>query len=149
MKNKHKKSSKSKLLVYYGWAKVGKVRKKEAISVIFENQEGAGTHNRFGKTLSKFQHTVYSREQTDKEAKDAIGAIRVFSEYSIPLDDKAIKGSLAAALHENYEADRNNVSKEVRDEIMQALRNFYMEIHPDYKEIGRQLEIEFIDYPDM
>lgn len=27
-----------KLKVYYGWAKLGKIRKKRAISVIFENE---------------------------------------------------------------------------------------------------------------
>lgn len=42
--NSHKaelgQRTKSKSLrVFYGWAKVGKIRKKEAISVIFENDE--------------------------------------------------------------------------------------------------------------
>jgi hypothetical protein len=27
-----------KLKVYYGWAKIGKIRKKRAISVMFENE---------------------------------------------------------------------------------------------------------------
>lgn len=42
--NSHKaelgQRTKSKSLrVFYGWAKVGKIRKKEAISVIFENDK--------------------------------------------------------------------------------------------------------------
>ena len=145
MKNRHKKPINEIFRVYYGWAKTGKVRKKEAISVIFENTPGAGQHHRFGKTLAKLQHTVYSRTQTDKEAEDSIGATRMFTEYSVMLDDKKINGSLDAALRANSDADKNNVSKEVRDEIERCLRNFFMEQHPDYKEKTRQLEIEFID----
>lgn len=145
LKQKQTRPKESGFRVYYGWAKLNKIRKKEAISVIFENTPGAGEHHRFGKTLSKCQHTVYSREQTDKEAEDAIGATRVFSEYSIFLDDKRINGSLEAALQANSNADKNNVSKEIRDEIEGCLRKFFMEQHPGYKEKTRQLEIGFID----
>ena len=144
-KHQHRTTSESGLRVYYGWAKTGKVRKREAISVIYENQPGAGEHHRIGKTLRKLQHTVFYRLQTDKEAEDAKGSIRVFTEYSIFLDDKKIGNSLAAAIHANYEADKNNVSKEIRDEIAGCLRKWFMEKHPDYLEKPFQLEIMFND----
>ena len=36
--NKKLHSNMGELKVYYGWAKVGKIRKKRAISVMFENE---------------------------------------------------------------------------------------------------------------
>lgn len=145
LKQKRTRSKESGFRVYYGWAKLNKIRKKEAISVIFENHAGAGEHHRFGKTISKSQHTVFSRFQTDKEAEDATGHVRMFTEYSIFLDDKHINGSLEAALQANSNADRHNVSKKVRDEIADCLRKWFIEHHPGYKEKSRQLEIEFVD----
>ena len=49
------------LKVFYGWTKVNKIRKNEAISVIFENcVQDANKRERF---LAKMQETVYVREQ--------------------------------------------------------------------------------------
>lgn len=131
----------SNLKVYYGWAKLGKVRKRESISVVYENQAGAGTHNRMGKTLNKLQDTVFERYQTTGEASDATATNRVFTEYSIFLDDPKVNGSLERALHYNSAADQNNVSREVRQKITEKLRASYYGRHPDYKEPIRQLEL--------
>ena len=143
IKHKPKERSKNPLYVYYGWAKVNKIRKKEAISVIYENQSGAGGHHRYGKTLSKFQHTVYTRVQTEKEAEDAQNSNRIFTEYLIFLDDKKVQGSLTLALQANSDADRNNVSKNERDKIAKALQEWYKIHHPDHKERAIQMELDF------
>ena len=131
----------SRLKVYYGWARLGKVRKKESISVIFENEAGVGSHHRMGKTLTKLQETVFERFQTVDEAKDAGGRNRVFTEYSIMLDDPKINGSLERALHFNSMSDKNHVSQKVRSEIAAKLRAAYYGKHPGYKEPTRQLEL--------
>ena len=129
----------SRLKVYYGWAKLGKVRKRESISVVFENEAGVGSHHRMGKTLTKLQETVFERFQTADEAMDAECVNRVFTEYAIFLDDPKIKGSLERALHFNSESDKNYVSQKVRMEIAEKLRAAYYRKHPDYKEPIRQL----------
>lgn len=72
---------------------------------------------------------------------DAEHSIRMFTEYSIFMDDKEIKGSLKKALQINMDADRNNVGKKVLDEIAAKLREYYMMLHRDYKEPVRQLEL--------
>lgn len=133
----------SNLRVFYGWAKLGKVRKKEAISVIFENQPNAGWHHRTATTLQKMQNTVIARFQTEDEAKDAAHSNRVFTEYSIFLEDKKIGGSLEEALRVNSESDRNNVSQQKRKEIAAELRRAYLQAHPHYKEPTRQLVLNF------
>ena len=128
------------LSVYYGWAKINKIRKKEAISVIYENCSIPPRSQNF---VSKMQNTVYVRRQTPNEEKDALLNSRSFSEYSIFMNDKRIKGSLRLALQENFLADRNDVSEEERNEIRSKLEKAYMDMHPDYKEPYIQLEINF------
>lgn len=93
----------SNLKVWYGWAKLNKVRKREAISVIFEN--GKQSSERTDGFIRKMQNTVYVRYQTDEEAKDAVSKSRMFTEYNIFMDDKAIRNSLDFALWENSEAE--------------------------------------------
>lgn len=132
---------KSRLRVYYGWAKLGKVRKREGISIIYENTEGVAEHHRMGKVLTKAQHTVCWRYQTEGEAKDAGQINRVFTEYSVFLDDKKIGGSLEAALRANSLADQKNVSPSERKRIADELRSWYMREHRDYKEPIRQLDL--------
>lgn len=127
------------LRVFYGWSKMNKIRKKEAISVIFENDRQS--EERTLRTVGKFQDTVYIRKQTDGEKQDAKHSSRMFTEYSVFMDDKRIKGSLEAALLINRNADRKNVSKKVLDEIEAELRSAYLMVHRDYKEPVRQLEL--------
>lgn len=124
--------------VYYGWTKINKIRKKEAISVIFENDY---IPERNKNSVSKMQNTVYIRRQTPGEEKDAEGSVRAFTEYSIFMDDKKIKGSLELALKQNFLADENNVSEEERLLIKEALKKKYLEDHPFYKEPIVQLSL--------
>lgn len=133
----------SNLRVFYGWAKLGKVRKKEAISVIFENQPNTEGNRRTATTLKTLQETIITRYQTEDEAKDAAHSNRVFTEYSIFLEDKKIGGSLEEALRVNSESDRNNVSQQKRKEIAAELRRAYLQAHPHYKEPTRQLVLNF------
>ena len=119
------------LRVFYGWAKINKIRKKEAISVIFENDGGFEKNE---KKVKLYQNTVYTRFQTKKEMEDAEMSNRTFSEYSIFLDDKQIKGSLKKALEVNFLADKKNVAKEVREEISRLLEKDFLLNHRNYKE---------------
>ena len=122
----------SKLRVWYGWAKINKIRKREAISIIFENdiQSSERTNN----FIRKMQNTVYVRHQTDEEAKDAKDCDRMYTEYTIFMDDKIIRNSLDFALWVNSEADANNISAKERVVIEEKLRTAYMESHILYKE---------------
>lgn len=144
--NKHKaelgqRKQPKNLRVFYGWAKVGKIRKKEAISVIFENDKMR--EERTQRAIAKYQHTVYVRQQTETELQDAIGSTRMFSEYSIFLSEKRLQGSLELALKANSDADKNHVSADERTKIADALRSHYLENHPAYKEPMTQQEINF------
>lgn len=134
---------KKPLRMFYGWAKLGKIRKKEAISVIFEND--CMREERTLRVIAKYQDTVYVRQQTSDEKRDAEGATRMFTEFSVFLADKRVKGSLQRALQENMEADRKNVSKNVLIEIADKLRTAFKENHPDYKEPITQLDLNFDD----
>ncbi len=122
----------SKLRVWYGWAKINKIRKREAISVIFEN--GKQTPERTDNFIRKMQNTVYVRHQTDEEAKDAKGINRMFTEYTIFMDDKVIRNSLDFALWVNHQADKNYVATAELDVIEKKLRTAYMKSHFMYKE---------------
>lgn len=130
---------KKNLRVFYGWAKLGKIRKKEAISVIFENDRMP--EDRQMKAIAKFQDTVYVREQTTGEKLDAEGVTRTFTEFSVFLSDKRIKGSLQRALQQNQEADRRNVRQKELEEIANQLREAYLLSHPGYKEPSLQLNL--------
>ena len=76
----------------------------------------------------------YERYQTEKEMDDAKGAIRCFTTYNIFLNDKAIGGSLQAALDENSIADRNHVGEEERAAIRKKLESAFLASHPGYEE---------------
>lgn len=127
------------LRVFYGWSKINKIRKKEAISVIFENDRMS--EEKTLRAVGKYQETVYIRQQTDGEKSDAEHSNRMFTEYSVFVDDKRIKGSLETALQINKNADRNNVSKKILDEIAAKLREAFLIAHRDYKEPIKQLEL--------
>ena len=132
---------KERLRVYYGFCKTAKIRKREGISIVYENQEGVADHHRMGSVLGKIQHTVCWRYQTEGEAKDATHINRVFTEYCVFMDDKHIRGSLEAALRANSQADENNVSPTERKRIADELRKWYLREHRGYKEPIRQLDL--------
>lgn len=132
-----------KLKVYYGWARIGNVRKKRALSVMFENDAQGCRSERGQRCLRTIQDTVFERYQTDEEEKEGKRQNRIFTEYSLFLDEKPINGSLERCLLINSDADKNNVSKAVREKIVEALRRAFMLDNPGYKEPSSQLELKF------
>lgn len=57
------------LKVYYGWAKIGNVRKKRALSVMFENDAQGCRSDRGQRCLRTIQDTVFERYQTKAERR--------------------------------------------------------------------------------
>ena len=138
----------SKLLpVYYGWAKINKIAKREAITVIFLNDNVGPRVGKDGyEGVSRFIEICYVRYQTETELTDVSFANRVYSVYSIFMDDKHINGSLEAALRTNFEADKNHVSENERRKIMEKLKVHYMSKHRNYQEPTKtpvQLSFDF------
>ena len=128
----------SKLKVYYGWAKIGNVRKKRSLSVMFENEVQGCRSDRGQRCLKTIQDTVFERYQTEEEEMDARQQNRIFTEYCLFLDEKPIKGSLEKCLQINNEADKNHVSKAMRDKIEEALRKAFMKANRRYREPDEQ-----------
>ena len=131
-----------KLKVYYGWSRIGNVRKKRALSVMFENDGQGSRVDRGQRCLRTIQDTVIERYQTDEEMADGKRQNRIFTEYSLFLDEKPINGSLNKILQMNSDADKKHVSKEMRDKISDALRKAFLVSNLDYKEPGRQLNFK-------
>lgn len=130
-----------KLKVYYGWAKIGNVRKKRSLSVMFENEKQGCRSDRGQRVLRTIQDTVIERYQTEEEEKEGWTQNRIFTEYSLFIDEKPINGSLDKCLLINNEADRNHVSKAIRDKISEALRKAFLLANPGYKEPNSQLSL--------
>lgn len=130
-----------KLKVYYGWAKMGNVRKKRALSVMFENEKQGCRSDRGQRCLRTIQDTIIERYQTKEEENEGRKQNRIFTEYSLFLDEKPINGSLDKCLLINNEADRNHVSKAIRDKISDALRKAFLLANPGYKEPNSQLSL--------
>ena len=143
---KQEKQKMSRLKVYYGFSKINKIQKREAIQVTFENEQGAGSEGtRSGKTLRKLMNIVTERYQTEQEASDAPSHNRMFTSYFVFLDDKKINGSLKKALQVNSEADKNHISEKERKEIADKLKTSFITSHIGYKEpTSTQLEIPFV-----
>ncbi len=133
-----------KLKVYYGWARIGNVRKKRALSVMFENEMLGCRSDRGQRCLRTIQDTVFERYQTNEEEKEGKQQNRIFTEYSLFLDENPINGSLNKILQMNSDADKKHVSKEMRDKIAEALRKAFMQTNRKYREPGwQQLELNF------
>ena len=130
-----------KLKVYYGWAKMGNVRKKRSLSVMFENEKQGCRSDRGQRVLRTIQDTVIERYQTEEEEKEGWKQNRIFTEYSLFIDEKPINGSLDKCLLINNEADKNHASKAVRDKISDALRKAFLLANPGYKEPNSQLSL--------
>lgn len=132
-----------KLKVYYGWSRIGNVRKKRALSVMFENDAQGCRSDRGQRCLRTMQDTVFERYQTKDEEQDGKQQNRIFTEYSLFFDEKPINGSLERCLLINSDADKNHVSKDIRDKISDTLREAFMLANPGYKEPNSQLELKF------
>lgn len=133
----------SKLKVYYGWSRIGNVRKKRALSVMFENEIQGCRSDRGQRCLRTIQDTVFERYQTNEEMADGIHQNRIFTEYSLFLDEKPVNGSLERCLLINNEADKNHVTRAMRDRISDALRKAFLLANPGYKEPNNQLSLNF------
>lgn len=150
MEAKHGKPTPNKcnLPVYYGWAKINKIQKREALTVVFLNDWPGPRQAKDGYDgVTRWINPVYSRRQTDAEQSDARYVNRMYTSYSIYMDDKKIGGSLSKVLQANFDADKNHVSKKERERIREMLKTSYIAQHPLYKEPApqaRQLEINFI-----
>lgn len=132
-----------KLKVYYGWSRIGNIRKKRALSIMFENEILGCRSDRGQRCLRTIQDTVIERYQTDEEEKEGKLQNRIFTEYSLFLDEKPINGSLERCLLINSEANKNHVSKAMCDKISEALRKAFMLANPGYKEPDSQFELKF------
>ena len=132
-----------KLKVYYGWARIGNVRKKRALSVMFENDAQGCRSERGKRCLRTIQDTVFERYQTYEEMADGKRQNRIFTEYSLFLDERPINGSLERCLLINSESDKNHISKAMRERISEALRKAFLFSNPGYKEPCNQLSLNF------
>ena len=86
---------------------------------------------------------MIERYQTEEEEQDGRNQNRIFTEYSLYLDEKPINGSLERCLWVNSESDKNHVSKSMREKIMVALRDVFMLANSGYKEPNGQFELKF------
>lgn len=141
---KRQASTKKRLKVFYGWSKINKIQKREAIAIAFENEELAGSDcRRSSKSLQKVMTICCERWQTEEEMKDAPYHNRVFTMYNVFLDDKRIGGSLKKALADNSEKDKNHVNENERKRISQSLETAFIAAHPGYQEPIQELELPF------
>ena len=135
------------LPVYYGWAKINKIAKREALTVIFLNDDVGPRIDKDGYDgVSRFIEICHMRYQTKAELTDAKFTNRVYTIYSIFMDDKHINGSLEAALRTNFNADKNHVSENERKKILEKLKVHYMSKHRNYQEPTKtpvQLSFDF------
>ena len=70
-----------KLKVYYGWSRIGNVRKKRALSVMFENDAQGCRSDRGQRCLRTIQDTIFERYQTNEEEKEGkIGLYRILKD---------------------------------------------------------------------
>ena len=110
----------SNLNVYYGWSILNKIRRKVALSVIFENEQTFSERKNI--TIRRLQKTCYVRKQTISEAEDGKRINRTLTEHSLFLNQKPFNGDLKKLLDTNYQADINNVPEDILIEIKEALR---------------------------
>lgn len=102
-----------KLKVYYGWSRIGNVRKKRALSVMFENDAQGCRSDRGQRCLRTLQDTVIERYQTDEEMADGKRQNRIFTEYSLFLDEKPVNGSLERCLLSIVPSSVSNIVPEL------------------------------------
>jgi len=114
------------LNVHYGFAKLNKIRKKRALTVMFENDSLTERSEKF---MKKMMHVVCSRKQSKEEMADGKLQNRVFTSYESFIDEKPFNGSIEHVLKHNYEADSQHASIEIRNEIKEKLRSAYRTVY--------------------
>lgn len=136
--HKGRRMQKVTFKVYYGWAKLNKVQKKEALTVIYVNDVVPPRINRDGMDgVTKYMKVAWVRDQTADEMSGAPNANKIYTSFSIFLDK--YNGSLKGVLDENDRADMEQVSEIERDNIYKALERAYIDEHPGYKEKESEL----------
>ena len=120
------------LRVWYGWEKLNKVKKHEALCIIYE--DSIQHEDRTMNFVNKSMKVSYVRNQTEEEMKDAALNNRCFFVYSSRLDRKEFNGSLYLCLLNNFIADSNNLNEKVRKDIWKKLEEDFISQHPLYSE---------------
>ncbi len=93
--------------------------------------------------LKMTSHVAGTEDSACCLRNDAKAQNRIFTGYDLFLDEKPFNGSLELLLESNSEADKNHVSKNMRERITEALRKAFMLANPDYREPGGQLSLKF------
>lgn len=75
-----------RLKVYYGWSKLGKVRKKRSLCIMFENDLSC-RKERGMRVLNTMMNSVIERYQDVEEAKEGRLQNRIFTKYELFLDE--------------------------------------------------------------
>lgn len=130
------KKEKKKYRVFYGYAKLTKkiVRKKE-LAIYYEN---SASSNNF-KFVTQKIHIVYERVQTTAEMTDSDIGNRTFTKYGYFIDEKPWQGNIERILEQNFDAEKNHVSKKEREIIREKLRKEYFSFYKvEQKPKGQQ-----------
>lgn len=120
------------LRVWYGWEKLNKVKKHEALCIIYE--DSIQHEDRTMNFVNKSMKISYVRNQSLEEMMDAKLNNRCFYVISDRLDKKEFRGSVELCLLNNFIADSNNVSEKERMKIKEKLMKDWTLLHPFYKE---------------
>jgi hypothetical protein len=113
-----------KLFVYYGFRKLTpKAIRKPQLVVFFENANNNPSKNE--EWINRRIEVVYKREQTESEKIDSSHNNRMFTEYGYFIEDKPYNGDIEKVLNQNFEADKNHISKAERERIRTKLKEAY------------------------
>lgn len=113
------------LKVHYGFARLNKIRKKRALTVMFENSVLTDRGEKF---MKKMMNVVCSRDQSEEEIAEGKKQNRVFTTFESFIDEK-FNGDIEAVLEHNFQADSNHASIEIRNEIREKLRDAYKRVY--------------------
>ena len=131
-----------KLKVYYGFTKLNKVMTKRELAIYFENANNNPEKNL--RYVSRCMDIVYTRDQSQDEEDDKpLPAFKMFHKFGYLIDSKAWTGDIDAILHNNFEADKNNITLEERVIIKDKLKEYYKTHYNKNKNEKIQLKINF------
>lgn len=121
-----------RLKVWYGFAKLTKkIMRKPSIVIIYEN----GKSRTNEQSIKRKVHVIYERFQTEDESRDAEGLNRMFSRTEYFINEKPWKGNVEGIIHDNFIAEKNNVSEterlKISDLLRKNIRAFYGSQIPD------------------
>lgn len=133
-------AEKPKLRVFYAFAKITpKIVRKPCIVILYEN--GWSTRNDF--SINKRFKVIHTRFQTEKEIEDGQYINRMYTEFRYFINEAPWNGDIDAILHDNFEADKNNVSEIERQIIRQKLISEVQGFYGNKLKNQIQLRIQF------